>query len=452
MLRVLIAKDFRRALRNPWPWILNLALPLAVTALVGLAFGPRGDDDSVKLARIKLAIVDEDQSILTGAFRSLLTQDKAVEHLEPIFIRRAEAMQRLHDNQLSAILIFPTNFSSNYIRGATGLKIEVIKNPAQSFMPVIVEEVAAVAVAGLNAISRNLNSELPKIREARTNSESADRIADSIKRIGERLKNARTSIDPPLISYEKFESYEKPIAVESHSGATSAPTTNQTSLLIKTAPMEAKPPKREPKAFNIFAYILPGMASAFLLFIADQSMRDFHREVRKKTLDRQRTVGAGAGMFIAGKIIVTALTVAIAAAILFVGGGLTFHIHWNHPGLLALACAGYSVFAAGLLAALAALSPTERRVDVINSMLMFGIAFLGGSYLPADNFPRFMREHISTLMPNYWLIEAMRALQRSDPNYLAPLLIVAKLTLVGIVLGLISAFIIERRLTAGTRA
>jgi hypothetical protein len=63
-----------------------------------------------------------------------------------------------------------------------------------------------------------------------------------------------------------------------------------------------------------------------------------------------------------------------------------------------------------------------------------------------------MREHISALMPNYWLIEAMRALQRSDPNYLGPLLIVAKLSIVGIILGLISAFIIERRLTAGTRA
>ena len=40
--------------------------------------------------------------------------------------------------------------------------------------------------------------------------------------------------------------------------------------------------------------------------------------------------------------------------------------------------------------AVAALAPSERRVDVLNSMLLFGIAFLGGSYLPADNFPRFM--------------------------------------------------------------
>src|SRR4051812_45944273 len=103
MLRILIAKDLRRILRNPWPWLLNLALPFAITALVGLAFGPRGDDESANIARIKLAVVDEDQSILSGTFRSALTQGRAVEHLEPMFLRRVEALRLLRDNQISAI-------------------------------------------------------------------------------------------------------------------------------------------------------------------------------------------------------------------------------------------------------------------------------------------------------------------------------------------------------------
>ena len=446
-LGILIAKDFRRTVRNPWPWILNLALPLAITALVGFAFGPRGDDDSIKIARIKVAVVDEDQSIVTSVFRSLLTEQRSIEHLDPIFVQRAEALRMLHENQISAILAFPTNFGSNYIRGATGLKLEVIKNPAQSFMPAIVEELGAVTVSGLNAISRNLNSEFPKIRAATTNAESSERIADIVKRVGDRLKNLSAYIDPPLVSYEKFESYQKPAIVETNATTVSA---NETSS--SPPPPSVQTPKPKSSVFNIFAYILPGMASAFLLFIADQSMRDFHREVRMKTLDRQRTVGAGAGMFVIGKILFTALTVAIAAGILFCGGALTFRIHWNHPGLLALACLGYSLFAAGLMAALSALAPSERRVDVLNSMLLFGIAFLGGSYLPADNFPRFMREHVSTLMPNYWLIESMRALQRSDPNYIAPLIVVLKLTIAGAILGFISAVIIERRLTSGVRA
>jgi hypothetical protein len=63
-----------------------------------------------------------------------------------------------------------------------------------------------------------------------------------------------------------------------------------------------------------------------------------------------------------------------------------------------------------------------------------------------------MREHITSMMPNYWLIEAVRALQNGEGHYLAPLLVVAKLAGIGIVLGLVAAFALERRLTSGARA
>ncbi len=39
MLRILLAKDLRRAWRNPLPWLINLIVPLAMTALIGLVFG-----------------------------------------------------------------------------------------------------------------------------------------------------------------------------------------------------------------------------------------------------------------------------------------------------------------------------------------------------------------------------------------------------------------------------
>lgn len=427
MIGILLAKDLRRTLRNPWPWLLNLSLPLAITALIGFAFGGSGKRDS-DLGRIKLAVVDEDQSYLSRALRSGLTQEKAAEHLEAIFVDRAEALRILRENQISAILVVPKSFMSRYLQGESGVKLEVIKNPAQTYMPAIVEELAAVAVTGLNAISRNLNSEFPKIRAAFTNDWGMDQFVEIAERVGERIKAARANLDPPLVGYQKD------VKEKSQAG---------------TAAKKAQ--ARNP-IVDVFGYILPGMASAFLLFIADQAMRDFHREVRMKTLDRQRTIGSGVAYFIAGKILFAAITVFLGAAILFGAGTAVFGIHWNHPGLLALACAAYSLFGAGFLASLSALAPSERRADALNSMLLFAIAFAGGSYVPSENFPKFMREHVTVLMPNHWMIEVSRSLQRGGADYLAPLLVVAKLAIVGVVLGVVAAFVIERKLTSGSRA
>jgi hypothetical protein len=65
MIRVLLAKDLRRARRNPTPWLVHLAMPLLITALIGFAFGG-GSSGGGGLGRIKLALVDEDDSVLTG--------------------------------------------------------------------------------------------------------------------------------------------------------------------------------------------------------------------------------------------------------------------------------------------------------------------------------------------------------------------------------------------------
>ena len=59
LLRHLVAKDLRRAWRNPWPWLLNLAIPLVLTALLGLAFGGGDGSSAGSIGRIHVAVVDE---------------------------------------------------------------------------------------------------------------------------------------------------------------------------------------------------------------------------------------------------------------------------------------------------------------------------------------------------------------------------------------------------------
>jgi ABC-type multidrug transport system permease subunit len=420
MLATLLQKDLRRLWRNPWPWLLNLALPLAITALFGFAFGGGGPKSGTGMARIKVAVVDEDGSLLGSVFRSALNQGEAAKFFEPVTATRDEAMTSIRADKISAVLIVPADFTRQYLSGQPGLALEVIKNPAQRFYPAIVEELASVAVTGLNAVSRNLQSEWPQLQAAVTNEVNVDAVLEIAQRLGRRLQAARGYLFPPLITYGK-----EVIEAEKKPGSSSG--------------------------MGVFAFILPGMASAFLLFMADQSLRDIHRETRLRTLDRTRTFTNGLGTFVAGKVVLSSATVFLGGIVLFTAGALVFGIRWARPDLLLLIVAGYSAFAAGLLAMLVAVARDERRSETMNTMLLFGVAFLGGSYFPAENLPPFLRENICPLMPNYWFIEAVRTMQQGA-EFGPPLAVLLKLALAGIVLAILATYLLNRRMTSGSRA
>ncbi len=419
MLWLLLIKDAQRILRNPWPLVLNLALPLAITALFGLAFGG-GGTRGPQVARIKVAIVDEDGSILGSLFKSALSQGDAARHFEIMSPDRDEAVRLLRENKISAAVVVPRDFTKDYLHGESGLEIQVIKNPAQSFYPAIVEELCAVAATGLSALSRNFQGEMPRIEGMITNQFDFLELAGVFTRLGERVNAARSFLTPPLLTYRRE---------------------------TLSAAKQNEPERRG----GVFAFILPGMASAFLLFLADHTLRDIHREKRMKTLDRIRSVTSGLRAFILGKVLLAALTVLAGSIILFFGGGLVFGIDWRRPSLIALLCAGYSLFAAGFLAALVALAPSERRSETTNTITLFLLAFAGGSYFPANQLPVFMREHISTLTPNYWFIEALRGAQAGAPDYLAAALVVGKLAAAGLLLAALAGAVLERRLLRGER-
>jgi len=122
MFRVLLVKDLRRAWRNPTPWIVFLLVPFGISALLGFAFGGRGESDT--LGRIRFAVVDEDGSPLLDFLRGTLNQGEAGKHLEPVFLGREDALHQVQENQISAVLIIPQGFSSDYLNGRGPVRLE----------------------------------------------------------------------------------------------------------------------------------------------------------------------------------------------------------------------------------------------------------------------------------------------------------------------------------------
>jgi ABC-type multidrug transport system permease subunit len=430
VLRALLAKDLRRAWRNPMPWLLNLALPILITAVIGLVFGSgSGNDNSI--GRIKFAVVDEDKSAISDFLRGAANQGKAAQYLEPVFLERDEAEQQLKDDKLSAILVIPPRFASNYLTGQN-VQLELVKNPAEQIHPAVLEELLEVVVSALNAISRNFNSEFPAWRQAVEGNRDYHEIARLIDQTGDKLHAAREYLFPPLVTYTNTAEDARP--------ATGA---DQESALSTTGPEAKTAPK-----FNLFAYLLVGLAGMFLLMLASQGMTDLHREVWKRTFERYNTMRQHLLPFVMGKALFTVVIVSMGAAIMLVGGQWLFHFRWPRPLELGLLTLAYVCFATGLMAVTVAIMPDERRANALNNILSMILSMAGGCMFPPDQLPAAMREHISPLLPTYWFATAARELWWSGGSWFIPAAKLAALGALGLAL---AAFLFKRRFEKGAR-
>lgn len=417
-LATLLAKDLRRARRNPVPWLVSLAVPLVITALIGVAFGPRTGDGG--LGRITLALVDEDDSALTRLLRGGATDRRAGEHLDVRLLGRAEALRRIGNDELAAVVIIPKGFTRDYLNGRAPVALELVKNPARAIHPAVVEEALTLLVAVMNAVDHTLGDELAAWSAVLDGSErfDLDGAGRLLQRTGERLAPAKAYLSAPPVSYA------------SETRARAAP----------TGP-----------AWSLFAFLLVGMAAMFLLYIADNAMRDLYRELRFRTLDRFRTLHEGVLVVIVGKATFAVTAVLLGAAILFGGGALLFRFAWQRPLALSVLVLAYALFAAGFMGLLAALAGTERRAEVINNVLVMVASLAGGCMFPPQQLPAPMREHVTPLLPTAWFAAAARALQEGDgsPGWV---LAAAQLAGLGAALLLLAAVLLQRRLRQGARA
>ena len=415
MLRVLLAKDLRRAWRNPLPWLINLAVPLCITALIGLTFG--GGSDNTSLGRIRFAVVDEDDSPLSGFLRGAANQSEGGKYLEPVFLDRAAALREITDNKLSAALIIPKNFMRDYLTGRGGLSLELIKNPAQSIHPAVLEEMLSAVVTGLNAVARNFQSEFPEWQAVFDGQRDYHKIATLIERAGNKIQAVRKFVNPPLVTYERE---------------------------VRAGESKGGPP------FNLFAYLLAGMSAMFLLFLASNALGDLQREVAQRTFERYHTMQQRLFPFVAGKVVFAVVFLLWCSAVMLGGGALIFRISWQQPLALLALTLGYAFFAAGCMAFLVTWITDEHRSAAIVNLVSMILGVAGGCTFPPQQLPAFFRDHLSPLLPTYWYAETVRSLQSGGAN--VPWVLVSlKLASVSALLLVLAALLFRRRFQIGSR-
>jgi ABC-type multidrug transport system permease subunit len=327
------------------------------------------------------------------------------------------------------VLVIPAHFTSNYLTGGK-VEWELIKNPAEQIHPAVLEELLGVATTGLNAVSRNFNSEFPAWRRVAEDKADYHEIARLIDTSGNRIQAFKKYLFPPLIGWTNRDP-------ESASLPVAAPDASKNSPASPAAP-----------TFNLFGYMLPGMAGLFLLLLANQAMRDLHEELSLRTFERYNTIREGLMPFVGGKALFGFVIVTVGSAILLVGGGLMFRIDWPRPAQLAGLTLAYAGFATGLMSVMVAVSPDQRQANAFNSVISMVLGMAGGCMFPPGQLPATMRRLVTERLPTYWYSQTARDLWWTNAPWLSA---AAKLLAVGVVCLAASAWLFRRRFREGIK-
>ena len=163
--------------------------------------------------------------------------------------------------------------------------------------------------------------------------------------------------------------------------------------------------------FDVLAYMAPGMAMMFLMYVVSNGGRTILRERDYGTLPRLLVSPTTATQVLGGKVLGIFLTGVAQMSILIGASALLFQLNWGSP-LAVVVLVLASVFGAvgwGLL--ITAVAKTPGQVGAIGSAMMLTFGVLGGSFFEVDFMPPWFRI-VNKITPNAWSIDSFATLAR----------------------------------------
>ena len=186
------------------------------------------------------------------------------------------------------------------------------------------------------------------------------------------------------------------------------------------------------RELKLISYYSPGMAIFFLLFTIGYAARSFFVERGAGTIERIRAAPVRPGEILLGKALSVLAYGAVSLTVIAVVTSLAFGASWGAPLPAAVVGLALVLAVVALTALVIGLSRTERQAEGIASIVVFGMALLGGNFFFISSAPSFMKR-LALLTPNGWALRAFTDLATVGGGFGAivePVLAILAFTLV----------------------
>ncbi|CAN5667101.1 hypothetical protein BH10CHL1_BH10CHL1_05560 [soil metagenome] len=420
---IIARKDLLIRFRDGWGLLFLVLTPLALTTIMGLAFG--GINNTTTELRIPVAIVNRDQGLHMADFgpggaaqfplpaallaasnfttttnatqagfpaeglnfgRTMVEQVFASAGLQTLLqtsvvtdesaARRAVAAGTTY----CCVITLPPTLTQALVTGQK-LDIPLYSDPARATGAQIVESVLKQVIGQFGSGSALFQISLEQLGSSGRLNEikSVDQLTGLFTQIGNQLGMTNTSTAT---------------LGASNSGETSAFTGSLLQLSTRdVAGTEV--------AFNILAFFVPALAIIFLGFGASQGVRSILAEEEMGTFARLNAGPLSSGIILLGKLISVFVICGLQFGILLLAGRFLFHVQWGDPLAVAVLAIVTVLAFTGLGLLIATFARDQSQANTLATTINLLFSLVGGSLLPIDSFPTWV-QRIAQFTPNYW--------------------------------------------------
>ncbi len=411
----IVRRDLLRYARNPLRTALLFAIPLVLAGMFALAFG----GGAAEQVSIRVLLWDEDGTFATRMLERLGDSHRAAGRLDVIPVG-PDGLERMERGEASALLHIPAGFTAAVLDGEP-THLELVKNPAERFLPVVVDEGVHLGATLLSEGASLLRDELEMLRHATGDGTAPDdaTIAAMSVAINRKMREAGPVLLPPVVTLDS--------GVVSDD-ETAAPSSSQTT--------------------EVLAVVLPGLSVMGILFLAQSATRDVLRDRETGLLRHLMTGPVTSADYLAGKCLAVVLASALGLGVLVLVG-IAAGVRWGPPAGVVAMVVATSVAAAGVLLLLMSLCRTERQGDTVTTIVILVSSMLGGVFVPLSQLPDVLLP-AARATPVYWAVDGFRRLMADGATAAAPAFNLGVLVAIGGLTLAAGVWILGRRLTGVT--
>lgn len=388
---LIAGKDLRLRIRDRSVFILGIITPLVLSYIFFLVFGSAATGEGLDL---QYGLVDEDGSDISTAFTSVL-EGAAAEGVLGMssFDDAAGATAALEASDIDAYFLIPA-----------GLGDAVLSN-----QPAVVEVVGDIDAPTSTAIASSFVEQF------------SSGVASSQAAVGTTATLSGVSVTPEFIA-----SLERDPA----SAAASFSFVDETAAT---------------KQLDASTFFAAGMAVFFLFFTVQFGVIGLLEEERQGTMPRLMAAPIARVSLIAAKAILAFVIGAVAMGVLVVATTLLMDANWGAPlGVAVLVIAGV-LSAVGIMGVVASVAKTPEGAANLGSIIAVVLGMLGGTFFPIASTGGVLA-NLTYLTPHAWFMRGLAELG-SDAPWTAALPAAGAMLLFAVVTGVISYFLLQRRLT-----